>query len=69
MIKLASEKSFNRGICPVMNIKDKTVTYPLKIQYGNFQFEAGRGILGPKQMMIMDIIGTKLIHIVSLVSG
>lgn len=64
MIKLASEKSFNRCICPVIKIKGKTVTYPLKVQQGNFQFEVGRGILGPKQMMIMDIIGTKLIHTV-----
>ncbi len=62
MIKLASEKSFNRGVCPVMNIKGKTVTYPFKLQYNNFNLQSGRGILGPKQMMIMDIIGTKLIH-------
>jgi hypothetical protein len=64
MIKLASEKSFNRGVCPVMNIKGKTVTYPFQVKYNNFKLQSGRGILGPKQMMIMDIIGTKLIHII-----
>jgi hypothetical protein len=62
MIKLASEKSFNRSICPVMNIKGKTVTYPFVLKYDNFHLQSGRGILGPKNMMIMDIIGTKLIH-------
>jgi hypothetical protein len=62
MIKLASEKSFNRGICPVMNIKGKTVTYPFVIKHKTFEFRCDGGILGPKQMMIMDIIGTSLIH-------
>jgi hypothetical protein len=62
MIKLASEKSFNRSICPVMNIKGKTVTYPLVVKHNNFHLQCGQGILGPKQMMVMDIIGTKLIH-------
>ena len=62
MIKLASDKSFNRGICPVMNIKGKTVTYPFELKYSNFRFDSAQGILGPKQMMIMDIIGTQLIH-------
>jgi len=61
-MKLASEKSFNRGICPVMNIKGKTVKYPLIIKHKTFEFACGKGILGPKQMMIMDIIGTQLIH-------
>lgn len=63
MIKLASEKSFNRSVCPVMNIKGKTVTYPFILKFNNFHLQSGRGILGPKQMMVMDIIGTKLIHI------
>jgi hypothetical protein len=63
MIKLASEKSFNRSICPVMNIKGKTVTYPFELKYNNFRLASGQGILGPKQMMVMDIVGTKLIHL------
>ena len=61
-MKLASDKSFNRSVCPVMNIKGKTVTYPFQVKYNNFHLQSGGGILGPKQMMIMDIIGTKLIH-------
>jgi len=63
-MKLASEKSFNRGICPVMNIKGKTVTYPFVVKHKTFGFYCNEGILGPKQMMIMDIIGTSLIHYV-----
>jgi len=63
-MKLASEKSFNRGICPVMNIKGKTVKYPSIVKHKTFGFRCENGILGPKQMMIMDIIGTSLIHYV-----
>lgn len=61
-MKLASEKSFNRGICPVMNIKGKKVKYPFVVKHKSLRFRCDKGILGPKQMMIMDIIGTKLIH-------
>lgn len=61
-MKLATEKSFNRCVCPVMNIKGKTVEYPLRVKYKNFGFLCNNGILGPKQMMIMDILGTTLIH-------
>jgi hypothetical protein len=61
-MKLASEKSFNRGICPVMNIKGKPLALPFKLEYKTFHFACAQGILGPKQMMVMDIIGTTLIH-------
>ena len=60
MIKLASEKSFNLAICPVINIKGKTVTYPFVIKHKTFGFGCMDGILGPKNMMIMDIIATML---------
>ena len=63
-MKLASEKSLNRGICPVINIKGKTVTYPFIVKHKTFEFRCDRGTLGPKQMMVMDIIGTSLIHYV-----
>lgn len=62
MIKLASDKSFNRGICPLINIKGKTMEYPFELKYNNFHLRCTDGIMGPKQMMIMDSIGTKLIH-------
>jgi len=45
-----------------MNIKGKTVTYPFTLRYNYFGFGCGQGILGAKQMMVMDIIGTQLIH-------
>ena len=64
MIKLASDKSFNRCICPMMNIKGKKMTYPFELKYNNFHLKSIHGILGAKQMMIMDIIGTKLIHLI-----
>lgn len=64
MIKLASDKSFNRGICPMMNIKGKKMQFPFNLQYNNFHLQAGECVMGPKQMMIMDIIGTQLIHMI-----
>lgn len=62
MIKLASDKSFNRCICPLMNIKGKTMEYPFELKYNNFHLRCTDGILGPKHMMIIDIIATQLIH-------
>jgi hypothetical protein len=62
-MKLASEKSLNRGICPIINIKGKTVSYPFQLKYNNFHLQCAQGIFGAKQMMIMDIIGTQLIHL------
>jgi hypothetical protein len=45
-----------------MNLKGKTVKYPLVVKYKTFGFQCDEGILGPKQMMIMDIIGTTYIQ-------
>jgi hypothetical protein len=61
-MKLASEKSFNKAVCPVMDIKGKTVEYPFILQFGNSVFVCAQGILGPKQVMVMDVLGTGLIH-------
>lgn len=69
MIKLASDKSFNRGICPMINIKGKKMQFPFKLKYNNFHLQAGPCTMGPKQMMIMDIIGTKLIHMLHCNQG
>lgn len=63
MIKLASDKSFNRYICPLINIKGKKIQYPFHLKYNNFDLQCIQGIMGPKQMMVIDIIGTKLIHL------
>lgn len=61
MIKLASDKSFNRYICPLMNIKGKAMQYPFELKYNNYHLRCSQGMMGPKQMMIMDIIGTQFI--------
>jgi hypothetical protein len=39
------------------------MTYPFELKYNNFHLKSIHGILGAKQMMILDIIGTKLIHL------
>jgi len=62
IMKLASEKSLNRGVFPVMCIKGKKVKYPFEIKYKSLGFACGEGFIGPKQLMIMDVIGTQLIH-------
>lgn len=61
-MKLASEKSFNRGICLVKNVKNNPIKYPFAVNYKKFVFACGKGILSAKHLMIMDIIGTSLIH-------
>jgi hypothetical protein len=58
MIKLAAEKSFNRNICPIMNIKGKTYSPRLyEINYYHLQWGADFG----RSNVIVDFIGTKLI--------
>ena len=61
-MKLAAEKNLNKFAFPVFSIKGRQTTYPLKIEMGSFGFLCEKGIFGPKNWMIMDILGTYIIH-------
>jgi len=61
-MKLAAEKNLNRYTFPVINLKGKQVTYPVEINYNDWGFGCSKGIFGSKNWMIMDILGTYVIH-------
>ena len=61
-MKLAAEKNLNKFAFPVMNLKGKQITYPVNIHYHTWGFGCGKGIFGPKNWMILDILGTYAIH-------
>lgn len=61
-MKLIAEKSFCRGVAPVLNVKNNPVQYPLAVKHKKFLFACGNGILGARNLMILDVIGTELIH-------
>lgn len=62
MMKLAAEKNLNKFAFPVFSIKGRKITYPYKVVHNSFGFMCERGTFGPKNWMIMDILGTYIIH-------
>ena len=62
LMKLAAEKNLNKFAFPVISLKGKPVNYPFKASYGSLDFGCGSGIFGPKNWMIMDVLGTYIIH-------
>jgi hypothetical protein len=63
IMKLAAEKNLNKFAFPVFNIKGRKIAYPFKAAVGNsFGFGCERGTFGPKNLMLMDILGTYIIH-------
>ena len=63
LIKLASEKCLNKFSFPIISIKGKPILkYPYHVGWGKFGFICHKGKFGPKDMMILDILGTYIIH-------
>jgi hypothetical protein len=64
LIKLASERNLNKNIFPIMNIKGKHIKeYPFKVSFQDHKMICETGIINPKNLMIMDILGTYMIHL------
>jgi len=61
-MKLAAEKSLNKFAFPVFSIKGRQTTYPFTTQMGSFGFQCEKGTFGVKNWMVMDILGTYIIH-------
>ena len=61
-MKLASERNLNKNIFPVMSLKGKEIQYPFDRRYKYNAMRCVEGKLGPKNLMIMDILATYLIH-------
>jgi len=62
IIAIAAEKSLNKNIFPVVSLKGKEIGYPFIKQFKNQKMRCTVGKLGPKNLMIMDILGTYAIH-------
>ena len=62
IIALAAEKSLNRNIFPVVSLKGKEISYPFIKQLKDQKMRCTAGKFGPKNMMIMDILGTYAMH-------
>jgi len=61
-MKLIAEKSLCRGISPVINVKNNPIKYPLVVRHNKFTFACGKGMLNSRHLMLMDVIGTSLLH-------
>lgn len=62
-IKLASEKNLNKFAFPLFNIKGRPIKNPYVVGYSStIGFICDQGTFGPRNMMILDILGTYLIH-------
>lgn len=61
-MKLAAEKNLNKFAFPVINLKGEKIEYPFKIDCGTWGFACDNGIFGAKHWMILDILGTYIIH-------
>lgn len=61
-MKLASERNLNKNIFPIMSLKGKEIRYPFVRRYKYSALRCTEGKLGPKNLMIMDILGSYIIH-------
>jgi hypothetical protein len=61
-MKLAAEKNLNRHSFPVIATKGKPLCHNQVFKQGNSQFLCEAGTYGPKQMMVLDLLATHIIH-------
>lgn len=62
MMKLAAEKNLNKFAFPLFSIKGRKIVNPCSVSYSTFGFQLDKGEFGPKNWMVMDILGTYAIH-------
>jgi hypothetical protein len=62
MMKLAAEKNLNKFAFPLFSIKDRKIVNPCSASYSNFGFRLDKGEFGPKNWLVMDILGALIIH-------
>ena len=63
IVKLATERNFNKNTFPVLSIKGKSLPeYPIYQEWNGRQFVCEAGIFAEKERMIMDILCTDIIH-------
>ena len=63
IVKLATERNFNKNTFPIVSIKGKSLPeYPIYHEWNGIQFVCEAGIFAEKERMIMDILCTDIIH-------
>lgn len=63
IIKLATERNFNKYSFPIKSIKGKSLPeYPICYEWNGIQFVCETGVFAEKERMIMDILCTDIIH-------
>jgi len=62
IMALAAERHLNKNIFPVMSLKGKEISYPFIKKHKDQKMRCTAGKFGPKNMMIMDILGTYVMH-------
>jgi hypothetical protein len=63
IVKLATERNFNKNTFPVLSIKGKSLPeYPIYHEWNGLRFVCEAGTFAEKERMIMDIICTDIIH-------
>jgi hypothetical protein len=62
VMALAAERHLNKNIFPVMSLKGKQISYPFIKKSKDQKMRCTAGKFGPKNMMIMDILGTYVMH-------
>lgn len=62
MMKLAAEKNLNKFAFPLFSIKGRKIVNPCSASFSTFGFQVDKGEFGPKNWMVMDILGTLIIH-------
>jgi hypothetical protein len=61
-MKLASEKNLNKFAFPIFPIRGRTIEHPYLVDSNFGGFALDQGIFGPRNMMVLDILGTFVIH-------
>jgi len=63
MIKTIAEKNLNKYSLPIYPIKGRPIEkYPVGAKWNNNIFIVEQGSWSPKNLMIMDILGTIIVH-------
>ena len=61
-MKLAAGKNLNKFAFPLFSIKGRKIVNPCSVSYSTFGFRLDKGEFGPKNWLVMDILGTLIIH-------
>jgi len=61
-MKLAAEKNLNKFAFPLFSIKGRKIVNPCSASHSTFGIQLDRGEFGPKNWLVMDILGTLIIH-------